>query len=136
MTAPLPERVSTADGLTLRLRHWPLDAARGTVLLVHGLGEHIGRYETVAAHLNRWGWSAAGYDQRGHGASDGPRGRLHRADDLLHDLSRVIDALRAAQPGRLVLLGHSLGGLVAARFVAGGASWLPRSSRRCRCRRG
>ena len=61
-----------------------------------------------------------GYDQRGHGRSDGPRGGLGADDDLLHDLAAAIDAMRAALPGPLVLLGHSMGGLVAARFVAGG----------------
>jgi len=61
-----------------------------------------------------------GYDQRGHGASDGARGALQHADDLLFDLGMMIDAVRAAHPGPLVLLGHSLGGLVAARMVAGG----------------
>ena len=90
------------------------------MLIVHGLGEHIGRYEHVAQTLNRAGWRVAGHDQRGHGASQGARGQLAHADALLHDLARVVDALRAARPGPLVLLGHSLGGLVAARFVAGG----------------
>ena len=117
--SPLPERLHTRDGLTLQLRHWPAAAQRG-VLVVHGLGEHIGRYAHVAAQLNAWGWQVFGYDQRGHGRSDGPRGALAAADDLLHDLAAVIDAVRAAMPGPLVLLGHSLGGLVAARFVAGG----------------
>ncbi|MBN8508256.1 MAG: lysophospholipase, partial [Burkholderiales bacterium] len=79
----------------------------------------IGRYEHVATRLVGWGWQVAGYDHRGHGRSEGARGRLHAADDLLRDLARVIDAVRAAQPGPLLLLGHSLGGLVAARFVAG-----------------
>jgi alpha-beta hydrolase superfamily lysophospholipase len=111
--------LTTADGLTLRLREWPLDGARGTVLLVHGLGEHIGRYEHVAAQLQRCGRRVVGYDQRGHGTSGGARGRLHRADDLLHDLALVVDAVRAQHPGPLVLLGHSMGGLVAARMVAG-----------------
>jgi alpha-beta hydrolase superfamily lysophospholipase len=120
----LPERLQTHDGLSLHLQHWPaVGAARGSVLLVHGLGEHIGRYAHVAAHLNTWGWQVVGYDQRGHGRSDGPRGALSADDDLLHDLAAVIDALRAAQPGPLVLLGHSMGGLVAARFVAGGGAW-------------
>jgi alpha-beta hydrolase superfamily lysophospholipase len=73
----------------------------------------------VAAHLNAWGWSALGYDQRGHGRSEGPRGRLNADDNLLQDLGLIIDTLRAARPGPLVLLGHSMGGLVAARFVAG-----------------
>jgi len=120
----LPERLNTRDGLQLQLQHWPAAAAR-SVLVVHGLGEHIGRYAHVAAQLNAWGWQVVGYDQRGHGRSEGPRGGLMADDDLLHDLAAVIDALRAAMPGPLVLLGHSMGGLVAARFIAGGAdmSW-------------
>lgn len=112
--------LTTADGLKLQLREWPCADARGSVLIVHGLGEHIGRYEHVAAQLNRCGRHVIGYDQRGHGASQGARGRLHRADDLLHDLARLIDAVRSLHPGPLVLLGHSMGGLVAARMVAGG----------------
>jgi alpha-beta hydrolase superfamily lysophospholipase len=118
--APPPAELRTHDGLRLQLRHWPAAAARGTVLVAHGLGEHIGRYEHVAAQLNRWGWSVLGYDQRGHGRSEGPRGRLAGGDDLLRDLARLVDAVRASSSGPLVLLGHSLGGLVAARFVAGG----------------
>ena len=110
----------TADGLRLHFREWPCTDARGSVLIVHGLGEHIGRYEHVAAQLLRCGRNVVGYDQRGHGASDGARGRLNRTDDLLHDLAGVIDAVRIRLPGPLVLLGHSMGGLVAARMVAGG----------------
>jgi alpha-beta hydrolase superfamily lysophospholipase len=126
----LPEHLDTRDGLKLHLRDWPAEApaARG-VLIVHGLGEHIGRYAHVAAQLNAWGWPAFGYDQRGHGRSEGPRGGLAHDDDLLHDLAAVIDAVRAVMPGPLVLLGHSMGALVAARFVAGtadtiGAAWM------------
>ena len=113
-------QVETRDGLILRGREWPLAAARGTIVLVHGLGEHVGRYGHVAAFFAARGWRVVGFDHRGHGASDGARGRLAAEDDLLVDLARVIDAVRAAHPdGPLVLLGHSLGGLVAARFVAG-----------------
>lgn len=110
--------LTTTDGLTLHVREWPRPDARGTVLIVHGLGEHIGRYAHIAAQLNAWGWSVVGYDQRGHGASEGARGALAQRDDLLRDLALVIDAVRAQNPGPLVLFGHSLGGLVAARFVA------------------
>lgn len=117
--------LKTADGLTLQLRDWPRERARGTVAIIHGLGEHIGRYLHVAAHLNDWGWNVVGYDQRGHGASAGPRGQLASADDLLLDLALVIDALRGRHPGPLVLLGHSMGGLVAARFVAEGLATAP-----------
>jgi alpha-beta hydrolase superfamily lysophospholipase len=124
MSPAWPERLAARDGLQLRLQAWPVAAparACGSVLIVHGLGEHIGRYRHVAAELNRWGWDAFGYDQRGHGRSEGRRGAIARADDLLHDLAAVVDAVRAARPeAPLVLLGHSMGGLVAARFAAGG----------------
>ena len=119
--------MTSADGATLHLQWWPLaspERARGTVLLVHGLGEHVGRYGHVAARLNDWGWQVVGHDQRGHGRSDGARGVLPAGDTLLRDLSQLIDRVRATRPGPLVLLGHSMGGLVAARFVAGsGAAW-------------
>ena len=115
------KQIETRDGLTLRGREWPVAPARGTIVLVHGLGEHVGRHAHVAAHFNRRGFRVVGYDHRGHGQSDGARGRIAEIDDLLVDLSRAIDAVRGEHPeGPLVLLGHSLGGLVAARFVAGG----------------
>ena len=117
--------LTTADGLKLHLHEWPCAQARGTVLIVHGLGEHIGRYGHVAAQLLRSGRSVVGYDQRGHGASEGARGALNHADDLLADLAQVIDAVRRQHPGPLTLLGHSMGGLVAARFVAGGLEGAP-----------
>ncbi len=112
--------IRTRDGLDLRRRDWPSDGARGTIVIVHGLGEHIDRYGHVAAALNERGWRVVGYDHRGHGRSPGARGRLVAGDDLLFDLAYAIDAVRAEFDGPLVLLGHSLGGLVAARFVAGG----------------
>jgi alpha-beta hydrolase superfamily lysophospholipase len=128
-----PAQVTTRDGLNLFVRHWPVPtntAPQGVVCVVHGLGEHIGRYATLADHLNAAGWAVVGYDHRGHGQSPGPRGRMHQDDDLLHDLAAVLDATRAAYPGlRLALLGHSMGGLVASRFVAAlasppeGATW-------------
>ncbi len=112
---------TTADGLRLHVQDWPVDAARGTVLIVHGLGEHIGRHAHVATHLNSWGWNAGGYDHRGHGRSEGPKGRISHNDDLLRDLALVIDAVRRDKPGPLVLLGHSMGGLITARFAAEGS---------------
>ncbi|WKB50997.1 alpha/beta hydrolase [Eleftheria terrae] len=112
--------LTVADGTRLALRSWPAPPGRprGTVLLVHGLGEHSGRYEQVGQHLRAAGFSVESYDHRGHGRSQGPRGGLARPDDLLQDLAAVIDRLRARHDGPLLLLGHSMGGLVAARFVA------------------
>lgn len=112
------ETLTLPDGTRLKLHDWPLERlSHGRVLIVHGLGEHGGRYAHVAAALNRAGWQVQAYDQRGHGASDGPRGALPHADALCEDLAFVIDAVRD-RSGPLVLLGHSMGGLLAARFVA------------------
>ncbi len=115
----LDKLLETKDGLALRGREWPVAGAKGSIVIVHGLGEHIGRYAHVAAFLSGRGWRVVAFDQRGHGKSGGERGRLHTSDDLLVDLAQVLDAVRAEHPGPLVLLGHSLGGLIAARFVAG-----------------
>ncbi len=122
---PTLSTASTADGLTLHLHRWPRPQAHGTVLIVHGLGEHGGRYAHVAAMLNDAGWDVVSYDHRGHGRSAGARGRIAHDEALLEDLAVVIDAVRAAQPGKLVLLGHSMGGLIAARFVAEGLQTPP-----------
>jgi alpha-beta hydrolase superfamily lysophospholipase len=112
--------LTASDGLSLQLHCWPRPAgpARGTVLIVHGLGEHGGRYGAVAAQLAAHGWVVIGYDQRGHGRSGGPRGGMPADDSLLADLGRLVRHARSAEPGPLVLLGHSMGGLLVARYGA------------------
>lgn len=107
----------------LALHDWPLPAdwpTRGTALIVHGLGEHAGRYEHVVQQLNQWGYSVRAYDQYGHGESSGARGQLPSNDRLVNDLAAVIDDTRRGMDDRLplVLVGHDLGALVAARMVA------------------
>ena len=122
---PMPSLL-TSDGLRLHTEHWAPDASpRGTALLVHGLGEHIGRYPHVIARLRADGWAVWGYDQRGHGRSPGRRGAIAAADSLLADLGAMIAEVRRADPGPLLLLGHSLGGLVVARYVAEGLAVRP-----------
>jgi alpha-beta hydrolase superfamily lysophospholipase len=115
-----------ADGALLACYDWALPRAtapRGTVLLVHGLGEHMGRYDALAQALNAWGLAVRGYDHYGHGQSQGQPGTLPSATRLLDDLAEMVDATRehmahSTPPGTaLVLLGHSLGGLVVGRFV-------------------
>lgn len=114
--------MTAKDGTNLVVVDWPLEKGpvRGVVLIVHGLGEHAWRYDHVAERLNSWGFAVRGYDQYGHGESMGPRGALPTADRLLSDLAEVVDESRSRMNAQtpLILLGHSMGGLVAARFVA------------------
>ena len=112
-----------SDGDRVVVLDWPLEAGvalRGVVIVVHGLGEHAGRYEQVALQLNEWGFAVRGYDQCGHGESGGARGSLPTDTRLLDDLADIIDSTRARmRPGTpLILLGHSMGGLVVGRFVS------------------
>ena len=123
MSASQLTTFTASDGENLALQDWPGEGApRATVLLVHGLGEHPGRYDALAQQLNAWGYAVRGYDQYGHGESGGPRGGLGDDERLLRDLADLVDATRArmAEGEKLVLLGHSMGGLVAAAFVARG----------------
>lgn len=111
--------LATPDGRTLHLVQWAAPNARpvhGTVQIVHGLGEHSGRYAQLAGRLNAMGWHVLGHDHWGHGRSGGARGAVTDEAGLLRDLAHVRD--HAAGQGRVLLFGHSLGALVAARFVA------------------
>ena len=111
------------DGANLVVYDWDgVDEGlvKAQVLMVHGLGEHAGRYDAIAKCLNHWGYGARAYDQYGHGESDGQRGAIPSDLRLQEDLSDVIQSTRtrigAQMP--LILFGHSLGGLVAAHWVA------------------
>jgi alpha-beta hydrolase superfamily lysophospholipase len=112
-----------SDGDNIVIQDWSVEpgiALRGVVIVVHGLGEHAGRYEHLARMLNQWGFAVRGYDQCGHGESGGARGSLPTDTRLLDDLTDIIDSTRSRMgPGTpLLLLGHSMGGLVVARFVS------------------
>lgn len=122
MTGTSFSPLTAGDGTNLVVVDWPLrkGPARGVVLIVHGLGEHAWRYDHVAARMNEWGFAVRAYDQFGHGESMGPRGALPSADRLLSDLAEVVDEsrFRMSDSTPLILLGHSMGGLVCGRFVA------------------
>jgi alpha-beta hydrolase superfamily lysophospholipase len=102
--------------------HWPApeQAVRGRVLLVHGLGEHMGRYNQVAFALTHAGFAVQGFDHVGHGLSSGVRGDVASPHQLVDDLAAVVADVQHHQPSSqpLILLGHSMGGLVVARALA------------------
>lgn len=112
-----------SDGDNVVVQDWALDARiplRGVVILVHGLGEHAGRYDFLARQFNTWGFAVRGYDQCGHGESGGAHGSLPTDTRLLDDLTDMVDSTRARmrKDTPLILLGHSMGGLVVGRFVS------------------
>jgi len=94
------------------LRRWPAaEAARGTVLIVHGLGDHSGRHSGLAEALAAAGFDVLAGDLRGHGQASGARGHVDRWEDLLADVDSWWRA--SGSPDNLFVLGESLGGLVA-----------------------
>ncbi len=112
-----------SDGDNVVIQDWPLEPGvrlRGVVIIVHGLGEHAGRYDHVARQLNDWGFAVRGYDQCGHGESGGAPGSLPTDTRLLDDLADIVDSTRSRmnKGTPLIVLGHSMGGLVAGRFVS------------------
>ena len=109
----------TADGVALRTLRWPGIALQwASLLLVHGLGEHAGRYDHVARQLASAGIEVHAYDHRGFGASGGRRAYVARWPVLHDDLeARLADVRATSGDLPLVLYGHSMGGLIALGYV-------------------
>lgn len=109
----------TADGLTLWRQWWLPDGEPvGVVLLLHGLGEHSGRYAHVAEAVVAAGWAVHAVDHRGHGRSEGPRAYVRRYDEFMADIAAFRALVEADVPGvPRVVLGHSMGGNLAVGHV-------------------
>jgi alpha-beta hydrolase superfamily lysophospholipase len=91
--------------------------SRATVAVFHGGGDHSGRFPALVGALVRGGFTVALVDLRGHGQSDGRRWSIDGFSDYLADADAFIQAQRAGAPGRLFVLGHGEGALVAARWA-------------------
>ncbi len=108
-------KVQTKDQLFLHVHQWnDHKKPKGTICIIHGLGEHQGRYEHVAKFYSDNGFQVYSYDQRGHGKSEGKRGHTPGIDYNLDDLERVLKTLPHQH---LFLYGHSFGGNVLANFL-------------------
>ncbi|MDG2461380.1 MAG: lysophospholipase [Luminiphilus sp.] len=102
----------------IQYRHWPTPSAKACVLLVHGLAEHTGRYERVAARFNECGVAVVGPDHIGHGASPGVRCHVNQFAEYVAPLSALRTRIGDWYPDTPVfLLGHSMGGLIAAHAL-------------------
>jgi len=115
MTATTGTR-SRPDGMTLHTRHWAAASPRAAIVLVHGVAEHLGRYEHVGAALADRGFDVRGSDLRGFGKSGGRRAYVENFSDYATDL--VDDIATARELGvPVALLGHSMGGLIASLYA-------------------
>ena len=112
-------RVSTADGVGLAAEDWMPAETRAVIAIVHGIAEHGGRYAWLAARANAQGIGVVTVDLRGHGRSPGERSYVERFDDYLLDVDALWAGARELAAGRpLFLMGHSMGGAIALRWVA------------------
>ena len=93
------------------------ESPRGALAIVHGYGEHSGRYREFARWLAARGWLVAACDLPGHGKSPGRRGHIRSFSDYLAAVKALLAEVRRAVPAPVFLLGHSLGGLIAARYL-------------------
>ena len=115
MTSTTAQLMAT-DGVGLLTRHWPCETPLARVLIVHGIGEHSGRYEHVGEFLVEQGFDVFAFDQRGHGASGGNRMDLESFEEFLDDLEVVLGETQSELP--MVIYGHSMGALIATSYGA------------------
>lgn len=110
-----------SDGLRLATFAWlPEGEPRASLVIVHGWGEHARRYGRLSEVLVADGFAVHGFDQRGHGASEGPRARARSLTPHVDDLAAVVANVRAWHDGPWALFGHSVGGLLALRALQRG----------------
>lgn len=103
--------IPASNGAELFGRHWPAPAAKAVMVLVHGFGEHCGRYAHMADHLNTQGIAVVAADFQGHGKTPGKRGVVNSYDDFRANLASLLSAARNTYPELpMVLYGHSMGG--------------------------
>ncbi len=108
---------TAADGARLALRRAPAARPRAALILLHGLGDHAGRYAEAAAWFADHGVSVWALDQRGHGRSPGKRGHVSRFAQFVSDVAALRKLVSAEDAAPQLLLGHSLGAIVVLRYL-------------------
>ena len=96
----------------IHVKRNPVERAKGTVIITHGIAEHSGRYEEITGKLNESLYSVVRYDIRGHGMSQGKRGALKSFHQMIDDLHEIVLEEKKQQPKKIFLIGHSMGGLI------------------------
>jgi len=110
---------TSSDGLRIFYREFISENERARLVIVHGIGEHSGRYGNVVEKLVHGNTSIWAMDLRGHGKSEGKRGHILAFDDYLNDVSAMVDMAKQGigAKRKCFLLGHSMGGLIALDFA-------------------
>jgi len=105
--------------VTFYMQGWePQGKPKAIVCLIHGLGEHTGRYEHVGKAFNNAGYALYGFDLRGHGQTPGPRGHFPSLDVIMQDIQQFVEFHKQNHPGLPIFIyGHSLGGLLVLTYV-------------------
>lgn len=119
-----------------------VEKPKAAVVFVHGICEHLGRYAYIKEKFIDASYNVYRYDARGHGKSEGKRGDLEDFEDYLDDLDIFVEMVKKENKGlKLVLIGHSMGGLVATAYtckypnkvdllaISGGATQCPASAK-------
>ena len=119
--------LTSPDGTRIAYRAWPVAAARLTLAVAHGLGEHAGRYTEFAAAMATRGIGTYAVDLRGHGHSAGQRGHVDSWAQWTDDITAFVNLVEREVPGEVVPLGHSFGGAAMLSTVLAGA--LPNAKR-------
>jgi len=104
---------------TIYYQAWlPEGNVKAVLLIVHGLGEHCGRYMNVVNRFVTLGYAVCGLDHIGHGKSEGVREFVERFEDYTHTLTIYYNMVKGWHPGKpIFLLGHSMGGLIASYYL-------------------
>lgn len=119
MSTSETENATDRHGQPQLRRRWRAPEPRAALLLVHGMAEHSGRYEHVGTALSERGIDVLSFDLRGHGESGGRRGHVEAFDHFLDDVEDLL-AERRGLGVPVVLMGHSMGGLIAAAYAVSG----------------
>ena len=107
----------SVGGLQLFQQAWLPAQPRASLILAHGCGEHLQRYDAFARYLAAQGFAVYAHDHRGHGRSQGALALLHNFGDLVEDFACIVRDVRQRATAPLFLLGHSMGGAVVLEYL-------------------
>ncbi len=110
-------KLKTSDGFDLHAQITKVQESTGSVVIVHGLHDHSGRYDHVAKFFQEFGYSTMQFDLRGNGKSSGKRGYIHRFSDHVIDMDSALSAFQEKMTGPYFAYAHSMGALILSTWI-------------------